>query len=419
MNEINVKPCVVLLILLVLAVSSFAVEMSPVQGQQVSTPNALQLSVQIYDVDLSTDIARINISASFNTLSRSVNSSEIYGIIISGVNQYVLMTYNYSNYPHATTGIIDWALSGDLGKGEYAPFEVYELRFELTHVLGVRDELNVSDFSIDRQLTFARFTGSKEKALNQTFNYPEGKAPYWIRTFTDQEEVFYLTRKADLSGVPFLFWLLIMPTLACLLVLACTLRLSGRENLGNRLTVYLALFIFAPTFFMAIQQYLPLRAGLSIPEVLLINLIINTALFTGISVLQPDNTLGRYITEGIMLLISFLVTSWVFLVLIPTYPVAANPVLLVSIFVYSAIALVMWTVEMGQLLLKKPRNWRFSVRAFGSLFLIATGLMFAGWSFGMLIVLVSAICFEVIGIFYFVHVWKEKRDQSPATQYPV
>ena len=246
MNKSSNKIVVILIVFFSLAGGLLARDTKLVYSQ-TNTLNAIQLDVQVYDVDLSTDVAKINLSITYNPINLSL-SQAINQINIVGEQQSTSIYSDGSNGFHGSSGMVDWKLSGDLGRGEYVPFEVYELRFQLTQVLGLNRELNISDFGIDRYETFARFDGSKEKLLSQVFNAPANQAPFWIRTFQEQEAVFYLTRKNDPSGLPVLFWLLILPTLACLLVLASTLHLGGRKNLGHRLTVYIA-FLFLPDVF--------------------------------------------------------------------------------------------------------------------------------------------------------------------------
>ena len=135
----------------------------------------------------------------------------------------------------------------------------------------------------------------------------------------------------------------------------------------------------------------------------------NTAFFTGISVLQPKNPFKRFIIEGITLTFSFVFTSYILSLLLPIYPVTANPVFEIGIIVYSLLATVMWDIEIIQQFLKKPINRKLIILVICSFLLVDIGLILVGWSFGMLPPLVAGIALVLFGMLNFMFVWETKK----------
>ncbi len=87
----------------------------------------------------------------------------------------------------------------------------------------------------------------------------------------------HIQRTGNAFNIAFLEF--IVPIIACYYLLGATLMLDPKKQLNERLVIYVALFVFVPTFLLAIQNYLPYRSSLSFPELLLTNLIIGNAIF--------------------------------------------------------------------------------------------------------------------------------------------
>lgn len=77
----------------------------------------------------------------------------------------------------------------------------------------------------------------------------------------------------------------LLPIIACYYLLGATLMLGLKERLAERLRIHLSLFVFVPTFLIAIQTFLPYRSSLAFPEFLLVNLIISNTIFGIFSIL--------------------------------------------------------------------------------------------------------------------------------------
>jgi|YelNatPaOPRAMG01_1025707.scaffolds.fasta_scaffold42078_3 hypothetical protein len=89
--------------------------------------------IQVFDVDLSTDTAEVNISIKFtNLFIEYLQPRENITAIISSKVNLVEIKCNRTAEAGVfvgCSGIVHWYLEGELGKGEYFPFEIYELVF--------------------------------------------------------------------------------------------------------------------------------------------------------------------------------------------------------------------------------------------------------------------------------------------------
>lgn len=86
--------------------------------------------------------------------------------------------------------------------------------------------------------------------------------------------------------VPFLAF--VLPVVLCYWLLGASLFMDPTSRMQEILTLYLSLFVFVPTFFFAIQGFQPYRSILSIPEILLTNLITSLGLL-GISTMMSGH----------------------------------------------------------------------------------------------------------------------------------
>jgi hypothetical protein len=111
--------------------------------------------------------------------------------------------------------------------------------------------------------------------MNSLWNIGDGQ------TFIDgnnrQELMFKINRSSDSFNTSTLE--LFLPIIASYYLLVSTLLLNPKKRLNERLTIYLALFVFIPAFLLSIQDYLPYRSSLSFPEFLLTNLVVSTTIF--------------------------------------------------------------------------------------------------------------------------------------------
>ena len=405
----------------VLVVLFFVICVAPnIAHGQAGSEVMVEVDIEIFEVDLSTDIARLNLTLSFINLNAS--ESRFVDAIVSGEYEYAYVHCNSTNDDYVgSSGIVEWVLAGEVGKGEYAPFETYELRFTLTHLSSEKTELNPSVVKIDRLNSFCNFEGSKRIVLSQIFEEPSSQSPFWFFFPGDQEQVVYLRREVGAFGMPTLFWPLIAPTMICYFLLAGTLLINGKRNLGHRLVVYVALFIFGPTFFVAIQDYLPLRATLSIPEVLIEGLIISTAIYTIWSLASTRNHIIEQTRDGAMFFSSLFILSAILQVLMLGFPKAASPVFEIVFLGYSGFAVFIWSVKTWYALNRPPRNFLLALLSVAGIAIVDFSFLLASFAITQWIPLILGLVMGIVGILllYWQHVQRTNERRRLTIDYLV
>jgi hypothetical protein len=342
--------------------------------------------IQVFDVDLSTDTAEVNISIKFtNLFIEYLQPRENITAIISSKVNLVEIKCNRTAEAGVfvgCSGIVHWYLEGELGKGEYFPFEIYELVFRLANILP--GPFNMSRIELDTSYSFISFEGAKKFLLARIFGADENGRISLKMSFRDKlTAIAYLSRKTGSFDLPILFWPTILPTLTCFYVLVSTLWLTGEKSLENRLMAYISLFIFCPSFLMAMQGYLPLRASLSIPEMLLVSLLISTSIFT-IGSFIPAKTVSQELArDGAICFsstFSFIFFSNQFM---PLFPASAYSTFLWAFAAHVLTAFFFWSYRYSIEILKPPNDAK-------SIFLGIVAWLFIFFSFIYLIYLALA-----------------------------
>lgn len=336
----------------------------------------VKFDVHVFDVDLSRDVAEVNITITISNLSFTpLQPDENVTAIISNDIESVQINckkdaeLSYSG----CSGAITWTLTGNIGKGEYFPFEQYELVFRLANILfATRDPYNMSDVKMDSQNSFGRFDGPRKTFLARIFKADNTTYLLPSNPMEDLKFAIYLSRNPGPFSLPTFFWMLIIPILVCYFLLSSTLGLHRKKDLGNKLHIYVSLFFFSPTFLMAIQGYVPLRATLSIPEVLLVNLMISTSIFTISSLIRVNPIMGELLKDGVALFVSASVAYVLFLNFMPIYPTSASPVFAIVFLAYFLVASSIWAFRLGK---------EFGKRVFDTygLILAGFGILFLVW----------------------------------------
>jgi len=338
--------------------------------------------IQVHDIDLSTDVAMVNISIKFTNLFIEYLQprENITAIIVSEINCVEIKCNRTSadGVFVGSSGITSWVLEGKLGKGEYFPFETYELVFRLANILP--GEFNMTKIELDSSYSFISFEGTKKFLLARIFEVDEdGRILLKIALPDKLTVVALLSRKIGPLRLPSLFWSTTAPTLACFYLLASTLCLFGEKSLENRLLVYVSLFIFSPTFLMAMQEYLPLRASLSIPEVLLVSLLISTSVFTIISLIPVKTTWQELARDGIILFFATFSVTYFLTQLMPSFPASASSTFLYTLVAYGVVAYFIWNYRCATELLKPPRDIMTIILGILILISISGGFIFIAW----------------------------------------
>jgi hypothetical protein len=196
---------------------------------------------------------------------------------------------------------IQWSL---VGYGENYPFDSYTLAFGILQLqVPAKNTISGSlasnvtctltpvgssaGYSGPNVFSLSRSWVNKYLTIPTTWNYVEWGTPGVTPPLFEINLNLYRTTNAVDDAI----LELLVPVIACYFLLATTLVMNPVCHLSDRLTVYLSLFVFGPTFLFAIQTYLPYRASLSLPELLSINLVISTTIFAIFSIV--GNKRGR------------------------------------------------------------------------------------------------------------------------------
>ncbi|MCK4478363.1 hypothetical protein KAU88_07545 [Candidatus Bathyarchaeota archaeon] len=176
---------------------------------------------------------------------------------------HMVSTWYYQGESEQTTWLLE-------GMGEHFPFDSYNLRFEVYDVYFINH-----NFTLSSEGHQAFFTGSKAYSLKDLWKTDNGLIP--IEYIKTEEIAFAIGRSDNALSIAILQFLI--PIIGCYYLLGATLMLNPKEKLAERLRIHLSLFVFVPTFLIAIQKFLPYRSSLSFPEFLLVNLIVSNTLF--------------------------------------------------------------------------------------------------------------------------------------------
>jgi len=167
--------------------------------------------------------------------------------------------------------VIPWTLERVLG--HYYPSDLYSMNFTIKQI---PHNLNFTIESFQ-----AEFSGVEFHALRNT----------WIINKDNHTKglIVYLNRNIVLP-----VYQMLLPIILCYFVLQSTLFVDPRKRSTIRVTIYISLIVFIPVFLFTIQDALPLRFFLSIPEFLLVNLLIDVTLYTLCTVLSIAHTRVKY-----------------------------------------------------------------------------------------------------------------------------
>ncbi|MCJ7770843.1 hypothetical protein MUP37_04610 [Candidatus Bathyarchaeota archaeon] len=370
---------------------------------QLENTTEVKYDVRIDDIDLATDTAQVNITVTISNLNTTgIPPTEPIRAIISGEidNVQINCTRNIDGDFVGSSGMMPWSLGGELGKGQCFPFEKYELTFQLVNILPLSP--NMSMIKARDLDSFAYFEGPKKVVLSHTFTSSPTNVGPRVDMFFQKDSlraVVFLSRSENES----ILWLLIAPTIACSYVLISTILPRRRLTLANRLLVYISLLAFGPTFLMAIQSYLPFRASLSIPEVLAENLIISTAIFSALSLLQAQTVLQELIRDTFILFISFFSCSYILVHFEPLFPIAALPVFILAILPYAVAIFGILTYRNCKYLVMLSLDLKHIILGFSGIVLMEIGFFFAATNYGAYLALfdyasnISGIIWLAIG----------------------
>jgi hypothetical protein len=235
----------------------------------------MYVETRIIDIDPRIPNVNIEIFVRLGPVPQAFNETAIWVNFIGG--GYVMFPCNYSSsdsfgkYFQGNCST-SWPL---FGIGELFPFDSYYM------------SLNISVFTdMSFRIHDAKviFLGAKQGFLMD--NWQTVNSSNIIQTSIYGEAGNKLV--AELRRKPFVPFLeFVLPILLCYFLLGFSLFMDPKSRMQEMLTIYLSLFVFVPTFFFGIQNFMPCRSLLSLPEFLLVNLITTVAIL-GISIILSE-----------------------------------------------------------------------------------------------------------------------------------
>jgi len=236
----------------------------------------MTVDIRVSDIDQKTSYSNIEILIRLGPLPFNFSDAGILVEILGGGSMAVSCHYvssdSYGKYFEGNSSS-SWYF---IGAGELFPFDYYGMEFYINPRID-------ANFTINQ--VFPLFLGSKQKVLMDTWEtvglYNE--IPYDISKSNEPGLILIIKRR---WVIPFLEF--VLPIILCYFFLGATLFMNPKSRMQEIVTVYLSLFIFIPTFFIAIQEFLPYKSILSIPEILLTNLITTIGLF-GTSIMISEH----------------------------------------------------------------------------------------------------------------------------------
>jgi len=260
---------------------------------KLEEPTEVRLAVHVLDIDPFQKIAELDLSVFIDNFP--YNETQVR-VRVLGAGDITVVCNNVGTsisgtfYFHGETNTTIWLLEG---KGEQFPFDSYNLRFKIYSI-----DFIENNFTLSLREQQAMFDGSKFYSLSDLWTtngtYSSSLPVRYVRA---NEVAFIVQRSLNTTIVALLQF--IIPIFACYYLLGSSLMLKSETQISERLTIYIALFVFIPTFFLAIQQFLPYRSSLSFPEFLLVNLLLSTAIFGIFSIAGNQKEAYRIPVEGL------------------------------------------------------------------------------------------------------------------------
>lgn len=232
----------------------------------------VRLAVHVLDIDQSKKLAEVKIFVFIDNFPYNRTKIDVW---IVGTGSTIVSCKNTG-----TTRGNEWYYQGESnqtawlleGTGEIFPFDSYNLRFVIFHVPLIEDNFSLTSEANELQ---AFFSEPNAYYLNDLWFLDNGLIP--ISERKPKEVSFHIQRSSNSQALATIQFLI--PIIACYYLLGATLVLDPKKQLAERLRINLSLFVFGPTFFIAIQNFLPYRSSLSFPEFFLTNLMISNTIF--------------------------------------------------------------------------------------------------------------------------------------------
>jgi len=272
---------------------------SPVQQLQNmdADPWNVTFTVEVFNVDDANRQIEVRFQIEIDNFP--FNASEVNMWVVGGRSGEIarkevkctreMISQSYNGSSNRTV----WRI---FGSGENFPFDSYESSFTLasfySYVIknittSISEDLTPQaweDNPFEIEKTDVSLKGESQGLLMSTWRTGENGEVH-SQIASERDVVVQLERNPDKFTLQF-----ILPTIACYYLLGGSVLIErGRSSISSRLEVYIPLFIYAPTFLFAIQDFLPFRLSLSMPEFLLTNLVLSSAFFAFFSMLQFES----------------------------------------------------------------------------------------------------------------------------------
>lgn len=276
---------IILFLLVVFVLSSSSIFLTYGETENNEAPS-VRLVVHVLDIDQSQRHAEVKIVVFVDNYPHNLTQVEVRiiggGDVIVSCNNTGTIRGNEWYY-QGESNQTEWLVQG---LGEAFPFDSYLLRFKVYCLTYFQ-----SNFSLSSDITMhqAFFAGPKFHSLKDLWLLENGLLP--IDNIGAKEISFVIRRSFSaliIAALQFLF-----PIVACYYLLGATLMLDPKKQLAERLRIHLSLFVFVPTFLIAIHTFLPYRSTLSFPEFLLVNLIVSNTIFGIFSIVGNQRTPDR------------------------------------------------------------------------------------------------------------------------------
>ena len=260
----NLRFLLILVFLLLISSSSFG--LTSVNAQEDENSVEIRLIIQVHRVDTSTKLAEIKVLVDIYNFP--LNESNVELRICGGGS----LTVNASQRCQSGSGweyfgeseVAVWLLQGS---GELFPFDIYTLSFKILRI-GTFE----NNWAFKPEGHEAYFDGNQTYILKDLWDTDNALLPLRRES---KEITVGLQRSIESAFISFLK--VITPIIACYYLMGASLILNPK-NLAERLRIYVAVFFFVPAYLLTIQGILPYRNYLSLPEFLLVNLLISTAI---------------------------------------------------------------------------------------------------------------------------------------------
>jgi hypothetical protein len=260
-----------------------------------------EIEVEIYEIDVVNGEALINIKVRLRNETLSYPTI-VFLISGGGFAEFPCYKTTYPDqYYEGQSGKINWKIRSF---GEFFPYDFYQLHFWIQQIwrrndsetLSFEEKANVSESTCGRI-----YPSENSEILLESWYTIDDLA--YVPKYVLSERKFYLQISRNPSNITNVFQF-ILPLLAAYAILGATMAIDSEDKLNERLTIYLALFAFSPTFWFSIQRYLPFHTSLTIPEFAVANLIISVAIFGFFSLISQMFKKHRIFADGIAISLS-------------------------------------------------------------------------------------------------------------------